>query len=72
MSNEEKKNNISKLSSNNILDNQAILKQSTNSNIENIDKSYFSYEELFTINDIKEINESANPKGTISKIIEKF
>ena len=44
----------------------------TNSNIENVDKSYFSYEELFTINDIKEINESAKPKGTISTIIEKF
>ena len=74
MSNEEKKNNISKLSSNNIPDNQAILKQSTNSNIniENNDKSYFTYEELFTINDIKEINESANPKGTISTLIEKF
>jgi len=73
MSNEEKKNNISKLSSNNILDNQINLKQSTNSiiNVEN-EKSYFTYEELFTINDIKEINESANPKGTISTLIEKF
>ena len=73
MSNEEKKNNISKLSSNNILDNQVNLKQSTNSiiNVEN-EKSYFTYEELFTINDIKEINESANPKGTISTLIEKF
>ena len=74
MSNEEKKNNISKLSSNNIPDNQAILKQSTNSNIniENNDKSYFTYEELFTVNDIKEINESGNPKGIVSTLIEKF
>ena len=51
------------------------LKQTTNSNI-NIENNYdinsFTYEELFQVKDINDINDSSNPKGTIGNLIERF
>ena len=51
------------------------IKKTTNSNI-NIENNYdinsFTYEELFQVKDINDINDSSNPKGTIRNLIERF